>query len=73
MSDKKIEFIGEEKTPYQVNLVDDLGYAKENYYFKFTKEELNTIQWFLTETGTIHNFELIKIKEDIFSERRVIK
>jgi len=70
MTDRKIEFIGEEKTPYQVNITDDLGYAKENYYFKFTKEELNIIQWFLTETGTMHNFELIRIEKDIFSERK---
>lgn len=69
MTDRKIEFIGEEKIPYRIEVREGDGYLMGEFYFKFTKEELEIIKWFLNETSSINNFDFTQIKEDIFSER----
>lgn len=70
MADRKIKFIGEEKTPYRVEVREGDGYLMGEFYFKFTKEEFEIITWFLNETQSIDNYKFTQIKEDIFSERR---
>ena len=70
MTDKKIEFIGENKIPYRIEVREGDGYLMGEFYFKFTKEELEIIKWFLNETYSIDNYKFTQIKEDIFSERK---
>lgn len=69
MTDRKIEFIGEKKIPYRIEVREGDGYLMGEYYFKFTKEELEIIKWFLSETDSENNYTFTQIKEDIFSER----
>lgn len=64
-----MEIMNNNKIAYEVNVKGNDGYDLGHYFFKFTQEELNIIQWFLTETGTMYNFDLIKMQGDIFSER----
>lgn len=70
MTDRKIEFIDKNKTPYRIEVRGDDGYLMGEYYFKFTKEELEIIKWFLNETNSNYNYDFTQIKEDIFSERK---
>lgn len=68
--DRKIEFIGENKIPYHIEVREGDGYLMGEFYFKFTKEELEIIKWFLKETYSIDNYKFAQIKDDIFSERK---
>lgn len=62
MEDKKI--------PYRIEVREGHGYLMGECYFKFTKEELEIIKWFLNETKSDYNYTFTHIKEDIFLERK---
>ena len=65
-----MNIINEDKIPYQVYVTDDNNYNTQDYFFKFTKEELEIITWFLNETQLINYCDFQKIKKEIFAERK---